>query len=59
MGIASFLNDNLNFQESSHLPINPATKEQPLTIPSTIQLAEYGENDFVSRPGSRTQAVFF
>ena len=26
--------------------MNPATKEHPLTIPNTIQLAEYADNDF-------------
>jgi Rps23 Pro-64 3,4-dihydroxylase Tpa1-like proline 4-hydroxylase len=46
MGIASFLNTNLNFRASPHQPMNPATQESPLTIPLAVQLAEYAENDF-------------
>ena len=46
MGIASFLNDNLSFRDSPHMPVRPATEECPLTIPNSVQLAEYGENDF-------------
>ncbi|KAL3937017.1 MAG: hypothetical protein SGBAC_007787 [Bacillariaceae sp.] len=46
MGIASYLNDNLDMDSSTHSPISPGTEENPLTIPNTIQLAEYAENDF-------------
>lgn len=46
MGIASFLNGNLNFLESPHAPMGPATADNPLTIPNSVQLAEYGENGF-------------
>ncbi|CAJ1954118.1 unnamed protein product [Cylindrotheca closterium] len=46
MGIASYLNDNMDMESSPHAPITPATKDNPLTIPNTIQLAEYAENDF-------------
>lgn len=46
MGIASYLNDNLDLLSSPHAPIQPATEEKPLTIPDSIQLAEYAENDF-------------
>lgn len=46
MGIAFFLNENMKFVESPHAPMGPATLECPLTTPDSIQLAEYGENDF-------------
>mmetsp|Transcript_1441 Transcript_1441/g.2839 ORF Transcript_1441/g.2839 Transcript_1441/m.2839 type:complete len:318 (-) Transcript_1441:15-968(-) len=46
MGIATYLNDNLDMKSSPHIPMNPATQENPLTIPNSIQLAEYAENDF-------------
>jgi hypothetical protein len=46
MGIASHLNDNLEFEDSPYTPLHPATEEKPLSIPKGIQLAEYGENDF-------------
>jgi hypothetical protein len=46
MGIASHLNENLDFKVSPHAPLRPATELKPLSIPKGIQLAEYGENDF-------------
>ncbi|CAJ1954119.1 unnamed protein product [Cylindrotheca closterium] len=46
MGIASYLNGNLEMKTSPHDPMNPATQEHPLTIPNSIQLAEYAESDF-------------
>lgn len=33
-------------KSSPHTPLNPATQDNPLTIPNSIQLAEYAENDF-------------
>jgi hypothetical protein len=46
MGIASHLNENLEFEDSPHTALRPATEEKPLSIPEGIQLAEFGENDF-------------
>eukprot|EP00980_Cylindrotheca_fusiformis_P005578 scaffold1183_cov114-Cylindrotheca_fusiformis.AAC.11 len=46
MGIASFLNEHLDFDETPHNPMGPATPQHPLTIPDSVQLAEYGEDDF-------------
>ena len=46
MSIASYLNDNLDMAESPHRPMYPATSAEPLTVPNSIQLAEYSENDF-------------
>lgn len=45
MGIAAHLNDNLKFASSPHEPLSPGTRKKPLTNPSHIQAAEYGEND--------------
>jgi hypothetical protein len=41
MGVASYLNDDLNFRDSPHSAIGPATEAKPLIIPKSIQLAEY------------------
>eukprot|EP00594_Rhizosolenia_setigera_P003826 CAMPEP_0178940810 /NCGR_PEP_ID=MMETSP0789-20121207/1029_1 /TAXON_ID=3005 /ORGANISM="Rhizosolenia setigera, Strain CCMP 1694" /LENGTH=244 /DNA_ID=CAMNT_0020619917 /DNA_START=287 /DNA_END=1021 /DNA_ORIENTATION=- len=46
LGLASYLNENLQFQYSPHNPILPATVDNQLTIPKTLQLAEYGNGDF-------------
>lgn len=46
LGIASYLNENLKFQYSPHNPILPASVDNQLTIPKTLQLAEYGKGDF-------------
>jgi 2OG-Fe(II) oxygenase superfamily len=46
MGIASYLNHNLQIPQSGAVPIAPATFDRPLTIPEEIQAAEYGEGGF-------------
>ena len=46
MGMASFLNDNLPFEDCEFEPLLPATKEKPLTNPRNIQAAEYGFGEY-------------
>jgi hypothetical protein len=49
MSIASFLNTHLGphqFLESPYEPLLPGTRDNPLTIPQCVQLAEYGYGDF-------------
>lgn len=53
MGIANFLNRNIDETKLSEtdaskqsLPMSPGTFEKPLTNPSRIQFAEYGQDDF-------------
>ena len=46
MSIATFLNTNLSFRKSHDNPIAPATKDEPLTVPRMIQLAQYSHGDY-------------
>jgi hypothetical protein len=49
MGLAHFLNDHLNLAApvSPHLqPVTPATIHRPLTLPRTLQFAEYAHGDY-------------
>ena len=46
MGIASYLNHNLQIPPSVAQPIHPASYDKPLTIPEELQAAEYGKGDF-------------
>jgi hypothetical protein len=46
MGIAFKLNQGINMKDSPYDPIPPGTSSEPLTNPSDIQAAEYGEGDF-------------
>jgi hypothetical protein len=44
--IAKYLNEKFDLPRQPYNPIAPATLEQPLTLPESIQLAEYGQGDF-------------
>lgn len=48
MAIPSYLNQQkiVDSEQFPDNPIEPASEEEPLTIPDSIQLAEYGEGDF-------------
>lgn len=48
MAIATHLNDlqDDHLRSSPNNAVRPATLEQPLTVPKSIQLAEYGKDDF-------------
>ena len=46
MGVTSYLNEHLNFEESDFEPLYPGTKRMPLTNPKEIQAAVYRENEF-------------
>jgi len=46
MSIASYLNDNLELEESEFEPLSPGTARRPLTNPLEIQAAEYKEDEF-------------
>jgi hypothetical protein len=46
LGIASFLNENVDFEATNYDPLLPGTKGNPLTTPRTIQAAEYGKGEF-------------
>lgn len=46
LGIASFLNENMEFDASENDPLFPGTRENPLTTPGTIQAAEYGIGEY-------------
>lgn len=46
MSITSYLNDNLEFEESEFEPLFPGTNRMPLTNPLEIQAAEYRAGDF-------------
>lgn len=46
MAMASYLNDNLEFEPSEYDPVSPGTLENPLTNPINIQAAEYAEGEY-------------
>jgi len=46
MSIASYLNENLDFEESEFEPLSPGTVSRPLTNPLEIQAAEYEEGEY-------------
>jgi len=46
MALASHLNDNYVCDHSPFKPIWPGTVDRPLSNPKSIQIAEYGVNDF-------------
>ena len=46
MAIASYLNNNVEFEPSKYEPLSPGTLQNPLTNPKTIQAAEYAEGEY-------------
>lgn len=46
MGIAHYLNWNMEWDGSVYEPLPPATKMKPLTNPSTVEITEYGQDQY-------------
>ena len=46
LGIASYLNENMDFEATAYEPLLPGTNRKPLSTPRTIQAAEYGKGEF-------------
>jgi 2OG-Fe(II) oxygenase superfamily len=46
MGIASHLNEHFPFEPTLPVPLAPATADRPLTIPRSIQVAEYAHGGY-------------
>lgn len=46
MGMASFLNENMSFDDTGYDPLLPGLKDLPLSNPRNIQAAEYSHGEF-------------